>query len=234
MLRLPLIAFCLGSLMVFGGRTSLVTTLLIVAASAAFVLFGMMRGRRIPVPALIGGIGIFFVGAAAIFAILDLGVFDKMLLRFSSDKGSALARLATLDLLSHLDWKEIVFGPTASRANAVQNMLGLDYGVENFWISCIVQFGLIHTLLMTAALVGFFVMLFRRSHGAALAQMILITAIAASSVSFSSKNIQLAQFVILITLLLPRGASSAPPLPVRGQSLHASVRTRPVQAGTIS
>jgi hypothetical protein len=28
--------------------------------------------------------------------------------------------------------------------------------------------------------------------------------IAASSVSFSSKNIQLAQFVLLITLLLPR------------------------------
>ena len=34
--------------------------------------------------------------------------------------------------------------------------------------------------------------------------VLLIVIIAASSVSFSSKNIQLAQFVILISLLLPR------------------------------
>jgi hypothetical protein len=34
--------------------------------------------------------------------------------------------------------------------------------------------------------------------------IVLIVVIAASSVSFSSKNIQLAQFVILISVLLPR------------------------------
>ena len=44
----------------------------------------------------------------------------------------------------------------------------------------------------------------RRSSRAAWAIVLLIVIIAASSVSFSSKNIQLAQFVILITLLLPR------------------------------
>jgi hypothetical protein len=44
----------------------------------------------------------------------------------------------------------------------------------------------------------------RRSHHAAWAIMVLIVIIAASSVSFSSKNIQLAQFVILISVLLPR------------------------------
>ncbi|WP_204351720.1 hypothetical protein, partial [Klebsiella variicola] len=82
--------------------------------------------------------------------MLNLGLFDKMLLRFSSDKGSALARVATINLLSHFDWNEIIFGPSISRANALQNMLGLDYGIENFWVSSIVQFGLIHTALMTA------------------------------------------------------------------------------------
>lgn len=220
LLRLPLIALCLGSLMVFGGRTALVTMLLIIAACGAFELVRLMRGGRIPLTALIVAIGILFIGLSAIFAILDLGVFDKMLLRFSSDKGSALARFATLDLLSHLDWNEILFAPTVSRANALQNQLGLDYGIENFWIACIVQFGLIHTILMTAALAAFFAMLLRRSSPAAFAQMVLITVIAASSVSFSSKNIQLAQFVILIAVLLPRGAASpaslsANPYPVR-------------------
>lgn len=234
LLRLPLIVVCFGSLMVFGGRTALVTTLVIIAAWAAFALLRLMRGNRVPLLALIVGVCLLFAGLAAVLAILDLGVFDKMLLRFSSDKGSALAQFATLDLLSHLDAQEILFGPTVSRANALQNQLGLDYGIENFWIACIMQFGLIHTALMTVALVAFFVMLLRRSSRAVLALMALIAVIAASSVSFSSKNIQLAQFVILITVLLPReGRTTAAPAPSRPRTPQP-LRARPLRVGSLS
>ncbi|WP_051443829.1 VpsF family polysaccharide biosynthesis protein [Afipia sp. P52-10] len=206
MLRLALIAFCLGSLMVFGGRTALVTTLIVFALSAAFTLLRMLRGERFPLAGLIFAIAVIFASLAAIFALLDLGLFDKMLLRFSSDKGSALARVATLNLLSHFDWNEIIFGPSVARANALQSQMGLDYGIENFWVSSIVQFGLILTALMTTALVAFFTKIYLVSDRAVIAQMVLIAVIAASSVSFSSKNIQLAQFIILITTLLPRQA----------------------------
>jgi hypothetical protein len=231
-LRLPLIALSLASLMVFGGRTALVTTLAIIGLAAAFAMFRMMRGNRVPLAVLIAGFGVLLIGGAAIFALMDLGFFDKMLLRFSSDKGSASARVATLDLLSHLDWNEILFAPTVSRANALQSALGLDYGIENFWIACIVQFGLVQTTLITMALAAFFAMLLRRSSGAAYALVVLIAIIAASSVSFSSKNIQLSQFVILITLLLPRSGASAAvvgSLPAR-RNLHA----RSMQAGSLS
>ncbi len=68
-----------------------------------------------------------------------------MMLRFSSDKGSTFARYATLDLLSHFDWHELVLGPNPVRANALQNQFGLKYGIEDFWISCIVQYGIIVT-----------------------------------------------------------------------------------------
>ena len=139
------------------------------------------------------------------------GIFDKMLLRFSSDKGSALARYATFDLLFHFDWRELVLGPPPVRANALQNQLGLKYGVEDFWISCIVQFGLIHTILLTIGLVGLFAEILQRASSAAWAIVLLVLVIAASSVSFSSKNIQLAQFVLLITLLLPRERRIAAP-----------------------
>jgi uncharacterized protein YceK len=234
-LRFPLIAICLGSLMVFGGRTALVTTLFVIAIYVAFELFRMVRGGRIPLMAVVVAIVVVFVGLAATFTVLNLGVFDKMLLRFSSDKGSALARIAMLDLLSHLDWNEILFGPTVSRANALQNLLGLSYGIENFWIACIMQFGLIHTALMTAALVAFLTMLLRQSSPAALALMLLIAVIAASSVSFSSKNIQLAQFIILITVLLPRTAPSTAPLPAGTRPIRAPVvRARAMQVGSVS
>jgi hypothetical protein len=203
-LRLPLIAFCLGSLMVFGGRTALVTVLLVIGGFAALELFRILRGGRTSLPVAIAAICLLFVAAAAIFVALDLGIFDKMLLRFSSDKGSTLARYATFNLLSHFDWQELVLGPNPVRANALQTQWGLNYGIEDFWISCIVQFGLIHAVLLTIGLIGLFAEILQRASGAAWAIILLIIVIAASSVSFSSKNIQLAQFVVLITLLLPR------------------------------
>lgn len=211
MLRTSLIAFCLGSLMAFGGRTALVTVLLLMGCVAAREVWLILRGKRISLPTVIATLCLLFIAAAGIFAAFDLGIFDKMLLRFSSDKGSALARFATFNLLSHFDWHELILGPDPTRVNALQTQLGLNYGIENFWISCIVQFGLIHTILLTIGLIGLFVEIIRRAHPAVWAIVLLILVIAASSVSFSSKNIQLAQFIILITLLLPRDPSGATP-----------------------
>lgn len=224
LLRLPLIAFSLASLMAFGGRTSLVTVLVAIGLIGGFEALRLMRGKRTQLPAAIVAICALFVAGAVIFAALDLGIFDKMLLRFSSDKGSALARYATFSLLSHFDWYELILGPNPVRVNALQSQLGLNYGIENFWISCVVQFGLIHTILLTIGLVCFFVELLRRSSRATWAIILLIIVIAASSVSFSSKNIQLAQFVILISLLLPRGRrAAAVPAQVRSPVSYRSV-----------
>jgi len=208
-LRLPLIAFCLASLTAFGGRTALVTALAVIGFYAGSEALRLLRGKRVPLLAAIVAICAFFVAAAVIFAAFDLGIFDKMLLRFSSDKGSTLARYATFSLLSHFDWRELLLGPAPVRVTALQTQLGLNYGIENFWISCIVQFGVIHTVLLTIGLTCFFIEVIRRSDNAVWAIVLLIVVIAASSVSFSSKNIQLAQFIILVSLLLPRKQAPA-------------------------
>jgi hypothetical protein len=224
LVRLPLIALCLGSLMAFGGRTSLVTVLAAIGLVGGFEALGLMRGKRTQLPATIVAICVLFAAVAIIFAALNLGLFDKMLLRFSSDKGSTLARYATFSLLSHFDWQELILGPNPVRVNALQAQLGLNYGIENFWISCVVQFGIIHTVLLTIGLVCFFVELLRRSNRAVWAVVVLIVVIAASSVSFSSKNIQLAQFVILIALLLPREQRrAAVPWQIRTRVSYRSV-----------
>ncbi len=226
-LRLPLIAFSLGSLMVFGGRTALVTVLLVIGSFAALEIFRILRGGRTSLPVAIAAICLLFVAAAAIFAALDLGIFDKMLLRFSSDKGSTLARYATFNLLSHFDWQELVLGPNPVRANALQTQWGLNYGIEDFWISCIVQFGLIHTILLTIGLICLFAEILRRASPAAWAIILLIVVIAASSVSFSSKNIQLAQFVVLITLLLPRERRIVAPAGLGSHRRHRPIPVYP-------
>jgi uncharacterized protein YceK len=212
-IRIPLIAFALGSLMAFGGRTALMTVLAVLAIMGLVEMFALIRGKRVPLLVAVGAICFVFAAIGIVFAAYSLGIFDKMLLRFSSDKGSAMARVATFDMLSHFQWGELVLGPNPVRVNALQSQLGLNYGIENFWVSCIVQFGLVHTVLITLGLTCFTVELMRRSDRAAFAVLILILMIAASSVSFSSKNIQLAQLVLLIALLLPRTPRPAVPPP---------------------
>lgn len=225
-IRLPLIAFCLGSLMAFGGRTALVTVLVVIGCLALLEVFALMRGKRTSLLAAIAAICLLFVLAAGILAAFELGLFDKMLLRFASDKGSAMTRVATFNLLSQFDWHELILGPNPARVMALQTQLGLKYGIENFWIACIVQFGLVHTALLAIGLICFFAEILRRSSGAAWAIVLLILMIATSSVSFSSKNIQLAQFVILIALLLPREQRRvAPPAALGSRGSH-----RPIQA----
>jgi hypothetical protein len=226
LLRIPLVAFCLGSLMAFGGRTALITVLVVLGLLAASELLLILRGKRVSLPHVMGAICLLFIASAGIFAAFDLGIFDKMLLRFSSDKGSALARVATFNLLSHFDWHELLIGPKPVRVNALQAQLGLNYGIENFWVSCIVQFGIVHTALLTIGMIGFFVEILKRANPAAWAIVLLILVIAASSVSFSSKNIQLAQFIMIITLLLPK---EVPPFARAMDSAHRAYA--PTSAG---
>jgi hypothetical protein len=226
-LRLPLIVFCLGSLMVFGGRTSLVMVLLVMGSMVALEMLRLLRGGRTSLPMAIATICLLFIAAAGIFAALDLGTFDKMLLRFSSDKGSTLARYATFDFLSHFDWRELLLGPDPVRANALQIQFGLKFGVEDFWISCIAQFGIIHTILLTIGLAGLFTEILHRANKAAWAIVLLVIVVAASSVSFSSKNIQLAQFVLLITLLLPRDRRIAATTGLGSQGRHRPIPVHP-------
>lgn len=223
LIRIPLITFALGSLMAFGGRTALMTVLTVLAIMGMIEAFNLIRGKRVPLLVAAGAICLIFAAVGLVFAAYSLGIFDKMLLRFSSDKGSAMARIATFDMLSHFQWGELVLGPSPVRVNALQSQLGLNYGIENFWVSCIVQFGLIHTILITLGLTCFTIELMRRSSGGAWAILLLILMIAASSVSFSSKNIQLAQLILLIALLLPRDVRAAPP-PRMMRPQHPMVR----------
>ena len=117
------------------------------------------------------------------------GLFDKMLIRFSSDKGSTLARYATFDFLSHFDRHELLFGPDPVRASALQDALGLKYGVEDFWVSCIVQFGIISTSILTIGLAALLAEIIKRASAAAWLILLLMIIIAISSVSFSSNGL---------------------------------------------
>lgn len=213
--RLPIIAVCFPSLMVFGGRTALLTAIVVVGILCCAEGVRLLRGKKTALPVVILSLCLISAAVAMIAVAAGTGVFDKMLLRFSSDKGSALARFATINFLSYLDGNELIFGADPTRITSLQSQLGLNYGIENFWISSVAQFGVVLAALVTVGILCFLEDLRRQAHSGIWAIFLLLMMIAASSVSFSSKNIQLAQFIVLITLLLPKD-----------QKLPALVRTR--------
>jgi O-antigen ligase len=230
---LPLLVVAMASLMVFGGRTALVFTLLVLAGIVIANLARLVRGDRFGMMTIIVATCFVMVLGALIPVLFGTGVFDKMIDRFSSDNGSAHARIAGLHLLSLFDWREIVFGTTPGRSNALQSMMGLDYGIENFWIASIVQYGLIGTVLITIGLAFFFGEILKRAAPGARIAVLFLVITAASSVSFSSKNIILAAYVVLIVLLLPREQAVQPTvrarLPARGGRRFAYAPAMPVR-----
>ncbi len=197
-----LVALC--SLMAFGGRTALVVVLVVLSGVLVTQCVRLVRGERVGLPAVIMAICCVMLLGMAVPVLFGTGMFDNMINRFSSDNGSAHARIATFHLLSLFDWKELILGTEASRASSLQSMMGLDYGIENFWVACIVQYGIIQTVLITIGLACFFAEVLRRLTPGAWVGVLFLCIIAAGSVSFSSKNITLAAYVTVISLLLPR------------------------------
>jgi len=232
LLMAPAVLIATGSLMVFGGRTALVAVMVVFAGVAIGYCARLVRGAHVGLMTVIlATCGIMLVGAA-IPIMFATGVFDSMITRFSSDNGSAHARIASMHLLYLFDWKELLLGTSAVRSTALQSMMGLDFGVENFWIACIVQYGIIQTALITIGLACFFAVLLKRSTPAAWVTVLFLCLVAASSVSFSSKNISLAAYVAIIALMLPRapaGETARAPLRYRGRSGVAYAPVVPVR-----
>ena len=215
LLRIPAIVLSVGSLMAFGGRTALMSVLVVLACMALITAFRLINGRRFAMPAIMLAISAVFVLSAAIVLLYQHGTFDNMVNRFSTDKGSADARFMSLRLLSLLDWKEIVIGTSPTHGVSLQTIMGLRYGIESFWIACIVQYVVVGTLVITIGLGCFVVELLRRSDPAARVAILFLFVDASSSVSFSAKNITLAALIALVVILFPRELPKVRAIPVR-------------------
>jgi hypothetical protein len=156
-----------------------------------------------------------------VLVLFNAGFLDQMLLRFSSDNGSAWARVASIQLLMSLDWRELLLGVDSARLESLQGLFGIRVGIEDFWFACIAQYGLIVTIVLTIGLACFFAEVLRRSHAAARVHVVFLVVMAAGSITFSAKGVTLAQYVILMLLLLARDRTAGV---LAAAPLHGSTR----------
>jgi hypothetical protein len=209
----------------FGGRTSIVVALLLMALGLLKPLAELLAGRRFDMRygvAAAFGLPLVVAGGAAAVAS---GLLDKLIERFTDDKGSAQARVAIFELFNEFSLEDLLFGPDPERLAWAQNLLGIEYGIENSWLGFVFQYGAFMSLFFV---LGFFALLWeilRRSETAALIVAAHFLVQVSSSASLSVKGFMFNQFTILMLAIFARTQAACRAAPACAETRSLSPET---------
>ncbi len=206
-LRAPALMLQVLALVVFGGRAAAV--LVIPFATVIIVLWFVRAVREKRLTAMAAGLFAIAVPllATAVALAFDAGLFDQFVARFLDDDGSAKTRLEMFVLLSELPMHDLIFGPDAELITTLKRQLGLEYGIESFWVSLVAHYGLLSTTIFLAGLFCLcksIAQASRKEGGWVVFYFILV---ASSSESIAAKTLSFTLMVILSLVLLRRTAA---------------------------
>ena len=145
-LRAGLLVTQLVALVAFGGRTSLVLAIVVIAWRAT-----ADRGAFAAGDSICGGarLGVRSARVAAARAAAWLAAIWRRSSNASSDdRGSAEARVVIFELFDAFSFEDILLGPDPQRLATLQNTLGIQYGIENSWLGLVFQYGALMTSLL--------------------------------------------------------------------------------------
>lgn len=235
MFRFPLLALSLLALVAFGGRSSLVL------AIAGALLFGIAAAAR----KLAAGTSISRRGTAlALFSIpivcsvawvaVESGFFDRLVSRFVEDSGSAAARIQMWDMFQPLTTWQILLGPDPDVLRLQQHLLGLELGIESFWIGLTLAYGLIIATLMFIGLALLAVRIVLSSGPGASAILIYFFLNASTSTSLSSKTTTFGLVILLILVLLQKDRRCDILIPGLYASTGSTWQSRPQEGDLVA
>jgi hypothetical protein len=219
--RFALLALNACALLAYGGRMALATTSLCAAcylAVSGLRLLGNRPIRRNVAAAL-------FLGPPAVLIALiflfEYGLLDKFIERVNFDNGSAESRAAAFEMFTHLPMSSLVHGLSDQEAVDMTTRYGITTGIESFWLSFVLRYGLIGCFIFFPGLFAFLKSLVNQTSKTAWLVILYFFITISLSVSISSKNLSLV-FVTAFVLCNYRkgerassGYESAPRQPVR-------------------
>lgn len=198
-----LIALQSAALVVFGGRTALLTSLFFGLIYGAGALLGLLRRNRISLIGAAIGCALIAVLPVAIGGLAELGFFNDVLGRFVSDGGSANARKEMFDLLAMFSLGDLIIGPDTQLVDTLRRVNGLEWGIENPFIRMTLYQGAIIMALVTLAFGLFMYELGRGRRGIWLVMIVWIILLNGSE-SVATKTTLVAKFIVLVLCLYPR------------------------------
>ncbi len=210
---LRMLAFLVNAagMIVFGGRAATVLLIVLLAVLAMTRLADILRGRQFSPASVLKGLILVPVSGLIMVAAAEAGFFDRFISRFFDDKGSAETRTEMFELFNHIPFGELLLAPDARQIETLQFHYGLDFGIESFWISFVLSYGLVASLVFFAALLAFSIDVMRRVGAGSPWAFVFFYGVASTSVSLSAKSPLLGVFtlMLLVLLRLPRQAVSS-------------------------
>lgn len=207
--RPAMIGLQLVGMVAFGGRASLVLLMLAVMAVLAksglrFLAGAKLRLRHV---ALLACLLPVLVGIAG--ALFELGFFDKFILRFTEDKGSANARIVMFELFRGFTIPELLFGPQQENLAHYVHIHRLEFGIESLWVAFILFYGALPSLLFFTGLLFYLFALTARCRKRAWVVIAYFFIVNSTFLGIAGKTIGFAMMCLFLLLLLPLQARAA-------------------------
>ncbi len=206
--RFALLALSGLALLAYGGRMALGTTLfcsMCYLAAHGFILLGREPVRRHVAAALFfGPLVIVLVG----IALFEFGFLDKFIQRLNFDNGSAESRSLALELVTNLPMSSLIHGLPQMSTTDITTRYGVATGVESFWLSFMLRYGLIGCVIFFPGLFVFVASLVRQTRPTAWLIILYFFITISTSVSISSKNLSLVFVTIFILANYRKNAPS--------------------------
>lgn len=201
--RPAMITLQFAGMIAFGGRASLVLLVLILAGRLALGLFAIATGARaslraVTVAALIVPLGLLALGVA-----VEGGFFDKFLLRFTEDKGSAEARIVMFELFRGFTWPELLLGPSQEQLGYLTQIYRLEYGIESLWVAFSLYYGILPAIVFFAGLAFFLFAVMARCERKAWIVLIYFFIVNSTFLGLAGKTVGFTTLTIMLVTLLP-------------------------------
>jgi hypothetical protein len=201
------LALQFAALVTFGGRSATMVALVLTMLYLAWVAHRTLRtGRvtRLAVALTLLVAGLLPVGVAGLAAS---GFFDSLAARFVTDGGSANARVEMFALFNALSFGDLLIGPPIGLIENLRRVNGLEWGIENPVIDMMLYQGVLITIMMFIAVVGFLIELGRSGGRGVWLPILAFSILLNTSESIASKSTMISKLVILALCLYP----AAPP-----------------------
>lgn len=203
--RVPALGLQAFAMFVFGGRMAMA---LLAAGGLLWMLwhaFTVLNGRRISLNAAAAIAFVVPVVAIAFGLLVADGFFDKLLMRFVEDEGSAASRLRMFDLISQIPPEELFTGPDPVYVMQLQRLNGIPFGIESFWVGFVAYYGLLITIPFLIGMVAFWIDLGRAATWQGWWTILFFVAVCTTSASLSGKTTVIGMLVAFNLTMFRRG-----------------------------
>ncbi|MFI5011311.1 MAG: VpsF family polysaccharide biosynthesis protein [Hyphomicrobiales bacterium] len=201
----------LTAMVSFGARLATVTTLGLIGLLTLRGIGRILAGRRFHIATAACFLGLLPLLVVALAGAYGAGFFDPLLERFFvSDNRSAEARIVMFELIPRFSAFQLLFGPDQDLLHSLMWTEGIEFGIESFWVSLLLTYGAVPSLLFLVGFGAFCIDLMRHSGKGAIWTMIFFLILVSGSLSLGGKTLALGILVIVDLILLrpPSGERS--------------------------